>query len=271
MTFDSIGASGMILIILAIFAVLGFFKVLAKLFFNLIALGIGTVAGLWGYNNGFSLVAKFIEQPQPWMPVAIGVTCFIGAFSIFRSILKFFSGRGGEGGQVRSMGFGLPGMIFGLLVGGLIAYCLLTGVRYAGTVAELEQFKGYLAGKVEEGSKQPAFTKLKNWIDSSLLGQWHQKIDFVNDPEQEDAAKLAIVKENEKNLTTLLPQIPRAEVIEEFPVDQSIQDSIDQGDYGALLKNQTLREEAKGLDGSSRELIRRLEEELGIKSTPPSR
>ena len=93
----------------------------------------------------------------------------------------------------------------------------------------------------------------------------------MNDPEQEDAAKLAIVKENEKNLTTLLPQVPRAEVIEEFPVDQSIQDSIGQGDYGALLKNQTLREEAKGLDDSSRELIRRLEEELGIKSTPPSR
>ena len=47
MTFDSIGASGMILITLAVFAVLGFLKVLAKLFFNLIALGIGTVAGLW--------------------------------------------------------------------------------------------------------------------------------------------------------------------------------------------------------------------------------
>ena len=93
----------------------------------------------------------------------------------------------------------------------------------------------------------------------------------MNDPEQEDAAKLAIIKENENKLTTLLSQIPRAEVIEEFPVDQSIQDSIDQGDYGALLKNQTLREEAMGLDDSSRELIRRLEEELGIKSTPPAR
>ena len=265
MAFDSIGPSGMILIVLAVFAALGFLKVLAKLFFNLIALGIGTVAGLWGYNNGFSLAAKFIDQPQPWMPVAIGVIAFLGAFSIFRSILKFLSGRGGEDGQVRTMGFGLPGMIFGLLVGGFIAYCLLTGVRYAGTVAELEQFKGYLAGKVEEGSKQPAFMKLKNWIDSSLLGQWHQKIDFLNDPEQAELAKLAIVKENENNLTSLLPQVPRAEVIEEFPVDQSIQDSINKGDYGALLKNQQLRDKAQKLDDDSRELIRRLEEELGIK------
>ena len=262
MTLD---ANSIILIILATFVILGFLKVLVKLFFALIALAIASVAGLWGYNNGFSLAGKFFEKPEPWMPIAIGVISFLGAFIIFRKILNFFSGKSNEEGQVRTMGFGLPGGIFGLLFGGFVIYSLLTGVRYAGTVSELEQFKGYLAGKVEEGSKQPIFAKLKNWIDSSLLGQWHQKIDFINDPKQEDAAKLAIVKENANKLTTLLPQIPRAEILNELDVDQSIQDSLDKGDYGALLKNQTLREEAEGLDDKSRELIRRLEEELGIK------
>ncbi|MDA7882227.1 CvpA family protein, partial [Akkermansiaceae bacterium] len=237
MTFDSIGANGIILIILAVFAILGFIKSLVKFFFNLIALAIGAVAGLWGYNNGFTLAGKVIEKPEPWMSIAIGVIAFLGAFSIFRTVLKFLSGRGSEDGQVRSMGFGLPGGIFGLLFGGFIAYSLLTGVRYAGTVSELEQFKGYLAGKVEEGSKQPIFSKLKNWIDSSLLGQWHQKIDFLNDPEQAELAKLAIVKENQNNLTSLVPQIPRAEVLDTLAVDQSVQDSIERGDYGALLRN----------------------------------
>jgi len=265
MTFDSLDANSLILIILAIFVVLGFLKSLFKLFFTLIALALASVAGLWGYNNGFSLAGKVFEKPDPWMPIAVGVIAFLGAFIMFRKILSFLSGKSNEEGQVRTMGFGVPGGIFGLLLGGFIIYSLLTGVRYAGTVSELEQFKGYLAGKVEEGSKEPIFKKMKNWIDNSLLGQWHQKIDFVNDPDQEDAAKLAIVKENANNLTSLLPQVPRAQILNELTVDQSILESLEKGDYGALLKDQSLREKANGLDEDSKELIRRLEEELGIK------
>ena len=50
-------------IILALFTVLGILKNFVKFFFNLIALALGSLAGLWAYNNGFS-IAKKVAAPK---------------------------------------------------------------------------------------------------------------------------------------------------------------------------------------------------------------
>lgn len=262
---DSLAPNTIIGIVLALFAILGFLKNFAKFFFNLIALGIGALAGLWGYNNGFTLAKKVVTQPEPWMPMVIGIGAFVLAVLFVRTILNFLSGKSNDESQARTGGFGVPGGMFGLLLGGGIAYFMLTGVRYAGTMSELGRLRDQLAGKMEEAGEEPFFIKAKEWIDESEIGKWHQKFDFINDQARTNLAKLAVVNENKDQLGINTQGRPSDEILEALPVDETISESIKQGDFGAVLRNQKLRESARNHQNDDALLRLNLEKILGIR------
>ncbi len=157
--------------VIALFTILGFLKRFVSFFFNLVALSLGAIAGLWTYNNGFEIAQKAVDKPQPWMSTAIGISTFIFTVVVFRKITAFLVGKNKEDNQARSGGFRMAGGIFGLLLGASFTYFMLTGVRYAGTVSELDRLTQYVSGKIDASSKEPIFAKLKLWIDSSQIGQ----------------------------------------------------------------------------------------------------
>lgn len=263
---ESLAPNTIVGIILALFAVLGFLKNFVKFFFNLISLAIGALAGLWGYNNGFSLAKNVVAKPEPWMPVAIGILAFIIGVCLVRMILGFLSGKSNKDSQVRTGGFGMPGGTFGLVLGIGIAYFMLTGVRYAGTVAEMKRLQDHFAGTVTDPEKEPVFARLKKWIDESDIGKWHQKIDFINDPARVNLAKLAVVNENKNQLGIATQGRPSEEILDALPVDDDdIRNSIKEGDFAAILKNQNLRQRAR--DHKNDEALFRLnvEKVLGLR------
>ena len=232
--------------VVALFTVLGFLKSFVSFFFNLIALALGALAGLWAYNNGFEIAQRVISKPEPWMSTIIGITTFVLTIVVIRKILGFLSGKSGEGSQARSGGFGMPGGVFGLLLGGGFAYFMLTGVRYAGTVSELDRLTKYVSGKIDASSNEPLFAKLKQWIDSSQIGKWHQKIDFLNEPAEANAAKLAIVKEENLEKFTQITSQPGQEYIPDaIPVDPAIQEAYDRRHFGALLRNKEIQKKLR--------------------------
>lgn len=251
--------------ILALFTVLGFLKNFVKLFFNLISLALGALAGLWAYNNGFEIANGVVDKPAHWMPAAIGIGAAFSVIVFVRKILSFLSGKSGEGSQSRTGGFGLPGGSFGLLLGVGIAYFMLTGVRYAGTMSELERLKEFVGGKIDTSSEQPLFAKLKDWIDSSDIGKWHQKIDFLNKPTDTIAAKLAIVQEDPAKFAQITPGSGGTIIYDAIPVDPSIQEAYDRGNYAALLRNPALLQRIRA--SFSEEDLRTLDVEraLGLK------
>jgi uncharacterized membrane protein required for colicin V production len=239
---DQLSPHTIIGLIIGLFTILGFLKSFVSFFFNLIALALGVLAGLWAYNNGFTIAQKAIEKPQPWMSVALGVSAFVLTIVVIRKILGFLSGKSGEGSQARSGGFGMPGGVFGLLLGGGFAYFMLTGVRYAGTLSELDRLSQYVSGKIATSSNEPLFAKLKKWIDESKVGEWHQKIDFLNDPVETNAAKLAIVKESSLEKFAQITSQQGSEIIyDAIPVDPAIQEAYDQGNYAAILRNKEIQ------------------------------
>lgn len=243
---DQLPPSTLIGGILVLFTVLGFLKSFASFFFNLIALALGALAGLWAYNNGFEIAQKVIATPQPWMSTAIGIATFVLTIVVIRKILAFLAGKSGEGSQTRSGGFGMPGGAFGLLLGGGFAYFMLTGVRYAGTVSELDRLTKYVSGTVDASSSEPFFAKLKKWIDSSEIGKWHQKIDFLNDPVEANAAKLAIVKEeNLEKFTQITSKQGEEFIPNAIPVDPAIQEAYDRRNFGALLRNDAIQKKLR--------------------------
>ena len=257
----NLGTDGLVAGSLLLFAVLGFIKKLVKLFFLIIALAVGCVAGLWGYNNGFSLAKIVVDKPEDWMITAVGVIAFAGAFFFARTVLGLFMGGSKENSAVKKLGFGIPGSILSLGIGCVIAYGGLTGVRYAGTMSELERVKEYANGTLDRSKSEPLFAKLKTWVDESLVGKWHQKIDFLNDPAQTALAKLAIIQEKDVDVSEVAP----AEVLDAIPVKKSLQSSIREGDYSAILKDDQLRDVTT--DAEAREALMRLniEKALGLR------
>lgn len=239
---DQLAPNTIIALVVGLFTVLGFLKSFVSFFFNLIALALGALAGLWVYNNGYMIAQKAVEKPEPWMSPALGIAAFVFTIVIIRKILGFLSGKSGEGSQARSGGFGMPGGVFGLLLGGGFAYFMLTGVRYAGTMSELERLSGYVSGKIDSSSQEPVFAKLKKWIDESKIGEWHQKIDFLNDPIETNATKLAIIKESSQEKFAQITSQQSGEIIyDAIPVDPAIQEAYDRGNYAALLNNKEIQ------------------------------
>ncbi len=262
---DQLAPNTIIGIILAVFAVLGFLKNFVKFFFNLISLAVGGVAGLWGYNNGLPLARKVVADPQPWMAITIGVVCFVVAVCFVRMILGFLSGKSSEDSQAKTGGRGIPGGIFGLLIGIGTAYFMLSGARYAGTLSELSRIKDYLGGKIGEDSETSALAKVKEWINNSQIGKWHEKIDFFNDPARDQLAKLALIRENQEKMEQLAPEKSTSDVLEAIPVDDDTRRQFESGDFSSLLKNKDLR--GKNLNAAVKEALLRIDIEraLGIK------
>jgi uncharacterized membrane protein required for colicin V production len=262
---DQLPPNTIVGIIIALFTVLGFLKNFVKFFFNLISLALGALTGLWAYNNGFTIANKVVPQPDPWMSVAIGVTVFVLTIVVIRKILDFLSGKSGEGSQARTGGFGIPGGAFGLLLGLGFAYFMLTGVRYAGTMSELERLKEFVTGKIDSTSKEPTFAKLKKWIDESQIGQWHQKFDFLNNPVDTAAAKLAIVQENKDKYAQVASQQGGEVIYNAVPVDPAVQEAYDQGNFSAILRNKAVQQRIR--ETFSDEQLRKLDIEgiLGLR------
>lgn len=261
---SELGTDGLILGLLLLFAVLGFIKKLVKIFFLVIALAIGAVAGIWGHNNAFSLSKVLVENPEPWMSTAVAIIAFLGAFFFARTVLGFLQGGSKETGAFSKFGFGIPGAILSLAVGGAIAYGALTGVRYAGTMAEMERLKDYASDNLDTSKAEPILAKLKNWIDESRLGQLHQKFDFINDTAQANLAKLAIVQEKVGAVEKLAPQ-EEEEILQAISVNAELQSSIREGDFSALLKSDQLRDASK--EAATRDALMQLdiEKALGLR------
>lgn len=256
------GTDGLIAGTLLLFTVLGFIKRLVKLFFLVIALAVGTVAGIWGHNNGFSVSKVLVENPEPWMSTAVAIISFLGAFFFARTILGFLHGGSKETGTFSKFGFGIPGALLSLAVGGAIAYGALTGVRYAGTMAEMERLKDYASDNIDVSKAEPLLAKLKNWVDTSKLGQLHQKFDFINDPAQANLAKLAILGEKPE----ALQQSDAEEILQAIPVskEEALKSSIREGDFSALLKDDQLRDASQEAATRDRLLRLNIEKALGL-------
>ena len=262
---DQLSPTTLILAVLAIFVVLGFLKSFAAFFFNLIALAVAATAGLWAYNDGYPIANRVIDQPEPWMFTAIGITVFILTLVIIRKVLGFLSGKSSENSQTRSGGFGMTGAVFGLLLGAGITYLMLTGVRYAGTMSELDRLGKFISGQIDETSKDPLFAKMKTWIDESQIGQWHQKIDFLNDPAETNAAKLAIVQKDPEKFAQVTAEDGTENIPMALPVDPAIQEAYDRRNYAAILQNRASRDKLRRTLSDERLLTIDIERRLGLR------
>jgi hypothetical protein len=195
-TFSDITTSGAVGVIILVFVVCGFIKGLVRMSCALVALAGGMLAGLWGFKNGASIAGTVISDPDPWMSAAVGIILGLATFFVARALFSVvLSPVGAKDGKAKRLG--LPGGLLGFLMGASFAWFCLSGVRYIGTLSELD----WLRTSISEENKikdvaQPLFSKLKRGLDVSTPGQLHEKFDFLNDRARANLAKLTVLVSN---------------------------------------------------------------------------
>jgi len=250
---------GVIGIIIIIFIVIGLIKGFVRMTFGLIALSAGILASLWGFKNGAYLAATLIENPDPWMSAAVGIILGLAIFFVARALFGILlSPAGSKNGKARKIA-PLGGML-GFVMGAAFVWYCLAGVRYNGTLSELAwvreaiQDKDWLNATTNENREanrpsQPIFSKLKRGLDTSTAGQFHEKIDLLNNRSQANLSKLTILVENEQAATRayLTKDVRKAALqtqISTLLVKQSakLKAFYEEGQYSQLLHSDFIRE-----------------------------
>ena len=191
-----IGATGAIIIIVIIFTLLGLVKGMVRMFFGLVSLVAASIAAYWGFQRGDAVAGYMIANPEPWMAGAVGIfmglAVFFAARAIFSMVVKPTKVIDGKKQNRAGMG-GLLGIVGGLA----FAFFLFSGVRYLGTITELDWLKKCLAeeGKINQIPEPPLVT-LMNTIDATVPGRLHQEYDFLNNADCAQIAQLKILTGN---------------------------------------------------------------------------
>ncbi|MEO1857281.1 MAG: hypothetical protein ABGY95_07965 [Rubritalea sp.] len=240
MNFGEIGASGVIMLVILVFAALGFAKGALKLFYGFLCL-VGTlVAGWAGYQFGYPLVLDNWREIPEYGQYVCGIVSGIIAFLLLKTLTDFFSNPFAKD-EERKKGSGLLGLLTGFALGFVI--CLLGMHRLVdkGTRAEVDYWLAHASGVTPD--EFPSLAKLKYDFLNSTLGK--QVARFITQEEScsQNLAKLAIMQVASPEKLQALAADPaiastlQSPRLQDFLQDPEVKDSIENGDSAAILKH----------------------------------
>lgn len=269
-SFADVSTGGGMAGVALLFAVFGFLRGLVKIVFSLVALAAGVIAGMWGYQHGDSIAAKLIDQPDPWMAYIVAMVIGFGSYSISRSVLNFFTRSVNQSSAVRRIGFGAPAGVFGLLFGSIVSFAGLSGVKYMGSVAELKHLDSHIHQAIELTEDIPLLVKIKQTIDASAPGRWHQKIDPINDEAELNLAKLFVIRQSRYHAARASASSSGRRVLGQPDVTQllisgrKIAQFAKDKDFAALLNDEELKKTAQIPSAGKALIATNVEKAIGL-------
>ncbi len=281
-TSSDITIFGVIGIIIIVFVFIGLLKGFVRMSFGLVALTAGILASLWGFKNGASISGKLIENPDPWMSAAVGVilglAIFFVARALFGVLLKPMGSKEGKARKIAPLG-GMLGFVMGAA---FVWYCM-AGVRYNGTLSELDwvrtavNSKEWISATTPEDRaakrpSQPIFSKLKRGLDTSTVGQFHEKqLDFLNNRSRANLSKLTILRDNEQAWTRANLKKDVREATKQAKINSLLEQQnaklkafYEEGQYSQLLHSEFIKEACRSEEDQSRFAELDIEEAIGL-------
>ncbi|MCP5536474.1 MAG: CvpA family protein [Akkermansiaceae bacterium] len=215
MNFQDLGATGIIVIVIAAFAVIGFLKGLIRTVLAMVCLGIAGYTALWGHEHASDLTGPWINNPGQWLPKIIALITGVVVFFICRHALKFVVDPFNQSSTGKRIGFGLPAAALSLCSGLAILWLAFTGIRYGGSIAELRHtqhkiLKGTAAPvgtqptDVTGAYATPLLLKAKHALDASSVGKWHQHTDPFYRPGKVALCQILILYHNSQTRSKML-------------------------------------------------------------------
>lgn len=214
MTLPDIGATGIICLVILIFAVIGFLKGLIRTVLAMVCLAIAGYAALWGNEHASQLTGPWVENPGPWLPKIIAIVTGIAVFIICRYILKFIVNPFNESKTGKRFGSGLPAALICLSTCLIILWAAFTAIRYAGSLSEIRQTRYLTLGDDDKKrivDSSPWLLTAKRSLDSSSAGNWQRKIDPFHSAGKLTLCRLLIMYQHTQTRVKMLthPEIHR--------------------------------------------------------------
>ena len=162
-------------------------------------------------------------------------------------------------------------------MGALFAWCLLSGIRYVGTLAELDWIKTSVAaqGKVTKAA-QPLFAKIKRLVDQTILGSLHENYDLLNNRARTNLAKLTVLVDNKVAVTTAATDKPVRDAVLQEDINRMLKDQsadlrsfINHRQYAHLLQAKPIREVSRKDQAQTALKAIDVEKSLGLVDQPP--
>ncbi|BDS08871.1 hypothetical protein NT6N_39110 [Oceaniferula spumae] len=207
MNFQDLGATGIIAIIIVAFAAIGFLKGLIRTVFAMVCLGIAGYTALWGNEHASDLTGPWIQNPGPWLPKIIAVVTGLAVFFICRFLLHFLVDPFNASKTGKRVGFGMPAAFLSLCTGLVVLWLAFTGIRYAGSLAEIRHTRHQLLGDdvtIQTTTAEPLLLKAKHALDASSVGQWQRETDPFYQPGKLTLCKLLVMYHDLKTRKIIL-------------------------------------------------------------------
>jgi len=189
--FSSSSVSNSLVMLLVLFAILGFIKGAVRLVFFVFTL-IGTAfAAYWGHEFGLEFIRRhWLEAPEVSGNVTGGI-CAIIAFIILRKIFGFLADPTEQSGLVAKFAFGIPAAIVSTVIAAGLVWFGVNQLRDKGTQDEMKYWISQSDAKPME--KMPILAKLKNKFEDSAIGKGISSIYHLQDDEQHNLARLVVL------------------------------------------------------------------------------
>lgn len=242
MNFGDIGASGLILLVIVVFALLGFAKGALKLFYGFLCL-IGTlIAGWAGYQFGYPLVLQKWPTAPEYSQCGCALIAAIVTFLLLKTLTDFFSSPFSQGEEVsKKKGSSLLGLLTGFILG--VGICLLAMHRLVdkGTRAEID----YWVAQASEAAPDdlPNLARLKDSFLKTAIGKKISRYISPNDIGSQNLTKLAIMQVAAPEKLEALAGDPaiattlESPQLQEFLRDPAVKENIENGNTDAILEH----------------------------------
>ena len=187
-----IGIVGVLILIVAVFCIIGFIKGLVKTLMALFTLGASGFAAWWGYHHGPALVREYLPETPAYTHIICSVLGGFLVFFLFYKVFNFIVNPfEGDEENEKKWNFGIPAAGISVLFALGFVYF---GINRMRTTHELDKMKEIMAHGIENAPKPEGIHQFViESLESSKIGQFI----FQNDPLWEQnrvkLAKLAIL------------------------------------------------------------------------------
>lgn len=201
MDLQDLGFFGITGCILLVFILVGFFKGLILTVLGLVCLSVAGYSVFQAYQHASLLIGSWAGIPQGWLSCLLAVITGLLTLMLCRYLLNFLVDPFNGSSTGQRIGFGPPAALIALVPGCLFLWLGLTGLRHAGSLAELQHTRHRLSAPGDDLSARreavqyatPHLLWAKQALEQSSLGKWHQPMDPFYQPEKTKLCQILIL------------------------------------------------------------------------------
>jgi len=244
---SDIGASGLLIGIIAVLTLLGFIKGAVKLVFFLFTLAGAGYAAYWGADEGLSYIQKSWATAPESLGNILAVVCGLIAFYFLSKIFGFFTDPFENSSFIARFAFGIPAALVSLVAASGLVYFSLTFLKNKGAEEELKYWVTQDETDLNRRLKEyPTLANLKQSFESSTLGKKILGFREEKGAEKLNLAKLLVIANTSAEKINQLAQDERVKKIlsnsevRRLMSDPGIRKQILDNDVKGLLENKSL-------------------------------